>query len=138
MNVLRRAEKLKMGFGVLVDHPLFGLGPGVFRMTALNNRAIENLYMQLLVNHGMLGFMIALALGLLALQTFRRAIRKAKAFGLPDLSNYTAGFAIGYIAMLVFGISTNLLYGVFPWFFLGMAAACFHVSSHSRIAESSR
>jgi len=138
MNVLRRAEKLRMGFGILFDHPLFGIGPGVFRATILNDRAIENLYMQLLVNHGILGFAIAFVLGLLSLQTFRRAIRKAKAAGLSDLSNYTAAFAIAYIAMLVFGISTNLLYGVFPWFFLGMAAACFHVSLHGGMIEKSQ
>ena len=133
-NVIQRVDALKAGSDALATFPVFGVGPGVFR-TARWGSASENLFLQILVGYGIAGFIIASVLGLLVLKSFCLAANNAKKKQLPLLFNWTAAFTVSYIAMLVFGLTNDLLYNVTPWFIVAVGAACLHISKISTSSE---
>jgi len=120
------------------DHPVFGVGPGLFNTysreyslgvelrTIYENREAHNLYLGLAAETGTLGLL--LFLGALAV-TFRDLfmIRKKGRGIRPDLENIATSFILVLVAYLSTGLFLHFSYMRFFWLMFGLACAAAHI-----------
>jgi putative inorganic carbon (hco3(-)) transporter len=119
---------------VFADHPLVGVGPGMFNtyyreeaieagiLVAEGPRAAHNFYLQILAETGMLGAIAifgAVGATLRDLMQARRRLRAAR----PDLAALLGGLVAAIVTYLTTGIFLSLAYERYFWFLLALGAA---------------
>lgn len=126
-NIVRRFDYLKAGVGIFSDFPILGIGVENFPLfypayappgADISMRSPHNLYLQLLVETGVLGFAAMGAVFLVAFRFLRIAQGNHRASYASRMAVFLRGSLIGYLAASLF-IST-VIYEIF-WIIIGLA-----------------
>jgi putative inorganic carbon (hco3(-)) transporter len=134
-----RATSMIAAALVFADHPVLGVGPGMFRYYSREygnplglrflegDREAHSLYLGLAADHGLLGLLIFLAILYLTLRGLNRArLRWAQAQ--PLLASLTTSFFLALIAYMTTGIFLHLAYARYFGLILGLAGAAAHMA----------
>ncbi len=130
----RTTEVLAAGL-TMVDHPLLGVGPGLFpiyyeeyasevglRVLEGATRESHNLYFGIGAELGVIGLGIFLLIGLLAFQMIFKA-RRLSLHTRPDLERLTTPFGLSLMTYYVTGMFLHLSFARFFWLMLAVASA---------------
>lgn len=148
----RLAEMLAAGL-VFADHPLIGVGPGMFKYyypeySQLMGfrwhetpRYAHNLYLGIAAEHGVLGliaFMGILYVALRDLARWRRYWLDAR----PDLAHLLTGFLLAVVAFMTTGLFLSFAYVRYFWLVMALAGSAVYVArmaaEQSQAAEPER
>ncbi|MGH2521914.1 MAG: O-antigen ligase family protein, partial [Anaerolineales bacterium] len=127
---------------VFVDHPIVGVGPGMYRFyyqdyaeqvgirVLAANRQAHNLYLGLAAETGALGLItfgacVVVTLNHLAL--VRRRLKDTR----PDLANLASGMILVIITYLTTGLFLHFAYIRFFWLMMALAGAAAYVAQAS-------
>ena len=130
----RVTETLAAGL-VIVDHPIIGVGPGMFPVyyeqyaqvvgILIRNdaeRQAHNLYLGLGAEIGIPGLIVFLIIGFLTIRMLLAA-RRASIVRRPDLERLTTPFLLSLMTYYVTGLFLHLSFGRFYWLMLAVAGA---------------
>jgi putative inorganic carbon (hco3(-)) transporter len=124
-----REQLLKESFGLMLRHPLFGVGPGNFPAVTQEWRVAHNTYTELGAETGLPGLLLFLALLVVAIRRMSR-IRKLPGYATdPQIRLWASALSAaitGYAAGAMFA-STE--YNLFPYFIVGYICALYHIAS---------
>lgn len=124
---------------VFLDHPVIGVGPGMFRYYSAEygnrlgirmlqgNRESHSLYLDIAANHGLLGLICFLAIIYITLRDLIRA-RHRWLEEHPELANMATGLMLGIISYLTTGLFLHLAYARYFWLILALGAAASYVA----------
>lgn len=123
---------------VYVEHPVVGVGPGMFRFYSgevgnelgvkrlIGTRRAHSLYLEVLANTGTLGFV--LTMGIVAITIWQlRAIRLRLLKKDPEMANIVTGLALGILAYMTTGVFLHFAYIRYFWAVMGIAAAAIQI-----------
>lgn len=123
---------------VYVEHPVVGVGPGMFRFYSgevgnelgvkrlIGTRRAHSLYLEVLANTGTLGFV--LTMGIVAITIWQlRAIRLRLLKKDPEMANIATGLALGILAYMTTGVFLHFAYIRYFWAVMGIAAAAIQI-----------
>lgn len=130
----RTTEVLAAGLA-MVDHPVLGVGPGLFpiyyeeyasriglRVLEGETRESHNLYFGIGSELGIIGLVIFLIIGLLTFQMIIKA-RRLSLHARPDLERLTTPFGLALMTYYVTGMFLHLSFARFFWLMLAVASA---------------
>jgi O-antigen ligase len=141
----RATEMLAAGL-VFLDHPLVGVGPGMFPYyveeyaRGLNIRLLTTtreahmLYLGIAAEEGVLGLLCFMTILLI---TLRGLIRGHKRWRLsrPDLANMNASFMFVIIMYMTTGLFLHMSYLRYFWMMLALANVASYLASHVATSE---
>jgi O-antigen ligase len=125
---------------VFVDHPIVGVGPGLFRAhyreyaelvgvrVHTTERQAHNLYLGLAAETGLLGLVSFLAIVTVTLRGLGRA-RRPLVHTNPELAYILTGFLLAISSYLVTGIFLHFAFIRFFWLMLGLASAAVYIAN---------
>lgn len=134
----RTTEMMAAGL-VFLDHPLIGVGPGLFKFyyadyaeliglrTHAGARAAHDLYLEMAAESGVFGltfFLLTVFVTLLGLaRTRKRCLSRH-----PALANTATGFLLGIVSFLVTAVFLSLAFERYFWMLLALSGATIHIS----------
>ena len=144
-SMLSRATEGLAALLVFIDHPVIGVGPGMFRYyyqeyaeyvglrVLAADRQSHNLYLGLLAETGALGM---LCFGLVVYVTLRNLnnVRKRLATSHPEYANMATGFMLSIVAYLASGMFLHFAYIRYFWLLMALAGAASYIAK-SRVEE---
>jgi O-antigen ligase len=125
---------------VFVDHPIVGVGPGLFRAyygeyaelvgvrVHTTERQAHNLYLGLAAETGLLGLASFLTIVTVTLRGLGRARRRLIDTN-PGLAYILTGFLLAISSYLVTGIFLHFAFIRFFWIMLGLASAAVYIAN---------
>ena len=136
-----RSRLTEMGAAMLVfvDHPIVGVGPGMFSLhyqeyaeriglRVLNtNREAHSMFPDIAAENGALGLLSYLAIIYITFRGLTRA-RKKHAKSRPDLANMATALMLAVIAYLTTGLFLHLSYIRFFWVIMALAGSLIYVA----------
>jgi putative inorganic carbon (HCO3(-)) transporter len=144
-----RATEMTAAVRVWAEHPLLGVGPGVFELysreyagmgTALRalegNRRAHSLYLELAAEHGLIGLGCFLAMVGLTLRNLAR-VRRQTLYVRPDTACLATGFLLAIVAYLATGLFAHFSYVRYFWMMLALADAASLVALQRRVTNAS-
>ena len=127
---------------VFADHPVIGVGPGMFKYyaqeyannmldirTLTGTREAHSLYLGIVAENGALGLICFLAILYLTLRNLART-RQRWAQKRPELANMATGFMLAIISYMTTGIFLHLSYVRYFWLMLALAGAASYVAGN--------
>jgi O-antigen ligase len=142
-----RATAMLAAARVWADHPVLGVGPGMFNYYSRNYgkegglRALEgtreahSLYLEIAAESGTLGlaaFGAVMAVSLSLLARLRRQFLRSR----PFLANMAAGLFLALTAYLATGLFLHLSYARYFWLMLAVADSLAFVAARSAVSAS--
>jgi putative inorganic carbon (hco3(-)) transporter len=133
---------------VFVDHPLVGVGPGVFRYyyqdyaeivglrVQAADRQAHNLYLGMAAENGSLGIGCFLALVVTTMRGLAKTRRQLMQ-SQPELSFIATGFLLAIAAYLLTGIFLHFAYIRYFWLMLALADAVTYITMNQAPATTS-
>ncbi len=127
-----RVRLWKAGMKMIQDHPVTGVGPGNFVITARRYaqgemRAFQlsahNTYVSVAAETGIVGLAAFLLLAVLALRDSRKAIHAARAAGRRDLETYAIISEVCLLVVMATGVTMTVEGLKIFWFLLGLSLA---------------
>jgi putative inorganic carbon (HCO3(-)) transporter len=124
---------------VFADHPLVGVGPGMFKyyyrdyaevvgLRVLNaNRQAHSLFPGLAAEHGLLGLLCFLGILFVTMRNLART-RKRWLRRRPELANVATGFMLAIFAYLTTGLFLHFGYARFFWLIMALAGVVSYVA----------
>jgi putative inorganic carbon (HCO3(-)) transporter len=134
-----RATAMLAATLVFADHPIIGVGPGMFpyyyqeyaRSVALRwvvgNREAHNLYLGIAADNGILGLLCFLAILFVTLRKVANARKYWKTRN-PLYSDISTGYMLSVISYMATGIGLHFAYVRFFWLILGLAVVAGHLA----------
>ena len=132
-SIQGRITEMLAALYVFIDHPVVGVGPGMFRyemeeyskIVSLKNitvvREAHNLYLGVAAESGVLGFLSLM--GIIFYTLYR--LSKARSFWLKnnnsDLANLCTGFYLAIISYMTTGIFLHMSYIRYFWMIVALA-----------------
>lgn len=124
-----RERLLRESLGLMLRHPIFGVGPGNFPVVTQEWRVAHNTYTELGAETGLPGLFLFLALLVVAMRRMRR-VRKLPGYASdPEIRLWASALwaaITGYAAGAMFA-STE--YNLFPYFIVGYICALYQIAS---------
>jgi O-antigen ligase len=126
---------------VFVDHPVVGVGPGMFRYyyqdyaeyvglrVLMADRQAHELYLGVAAEDGALGLICFLLILFVSLRGLARA-RKRWLEERPELANLATGFLVAIISYLTTGLFLHFAYIRFFWLIMALASAAVMIAEH--------
>lgn len=120
LSTERRIMLVKAGWRMFVSKPVFGVGPGNFYWKSREFADIiagmsHNVYIGVLAELGIVGFLLFIGLIHLTLRDLRFVIKKAKQIQKPELLNFANSIQVGFIGFLISAIFLHAEYEKFFW-----------------------
>jgi len=129
-----RSTEMLAALMVFADHPVIGVGPGMFKFYSeeygnrINPGVLEgtreahSLFPDVAANHGILG-LVAFT-GIFAATLFELLrMRQRVAHSKPEMVSMLNGFALAIVTYLATGLFLHLSYARFLWLMLALAGA---------------
>lgn len=141
-----RMTEMTAAFQVFRDHPLLGVGPGMFKFYSeeysrligirqlVGTRQAHNLYLGVAADHGVLGFFSFFAIPvvmLFMLDNVRRRCRHSH----PEISALATGFFAAILVYLTTGLFLHFSYVRYFWMMLAMGGATVHIARRLNRSE---
>jgi len=129
-----------IGFDLLTQHPILGVGPGAFQEHYASfdyrwaegrrqmARDLHNLYLSTAVEHGLVGFVFFVAMLVWALIGLRRTVKRTRD---PTLAILAQGMLLGYGTFLIAVGTLPAISNKMLWVGLGLSAAIINVANRS-------
>ena len=148
-SILSRATEGLAALLVFIDHPVIGVGPGLFRFyyqdyaelvglrVLVADRQAHNLYLGLAAENGALGLMCFGAILFLTLRNLAHT-RKRWMHTQPELANMATGFMLAIVTYMTTGIFLHFAYVRYFWLMLALAGAASYVATLSGAPEAER
>jgi Lipid A core - O-antigen ligase and related enzymes len=139
-SITGRATEMLAAAMVFADHPIIGVGSGMFKYYAqeygntLNIRYLEedrrahSMYLEIAAENGALGLICFLAILYVMLRNLART-RKRWADERPELANMATSLMLAIIAYLMSGLFMHLSYMRYFWFMLALGEASSYMGS---------
>ncbi len=144
--VKRRIVEMLSAVNVFIDHPLVGVGPGMFKFYAEEYgneigtlrriegaRRAHSLFLEVAAENGGIGLALFLSLFFLALVGLTRA-RRLLLERDPELAGLVTGYLLALISYMATGIFLHLAYMRYFYLLLALTGAASYVAER-RIAE---
>jgi O-antigen ligase len=145
-NLRGRATEALAALLVFLDHPLVGVGPGMFpqnyqiyaaRIAATTTasrvdrgtREAHNLYTQIAAESGILGFACFMGILLVTLRDLRRA-RRRWLTRRPDIAHLATGFFLSIVGYMVSGLFLHLSFERYFWLLMALAGITAYLALH--------
>jgi len=131
---------------VFLDHPVIGVGPGLFRyyyeeyagLVGLRvkntERSAHDLYLQVAAEHGLLGLIALLATLYVTMRNLAR-VRKRWMIENPELSNMATAYMLSIVTYLTTGIFLHFAFIRYFWLIMALAAAAIYIAEQQALAE---
>ncbi len=129
-----RAVEMMAAALVFADHPLVGVGPGMFKYYYAEyavkaggsvepglTRQAHNLYLGIAADTGLLGLILFFAVVVMLFRSLARTRRRLLDKD-PAMANLAAGFILALVVYLVTGIGLHFAYVRFFWIIVALAA----------------
>ncbi|MCI0394836.1 MAG: O-antigen ligase family protein [Chloroflexi bacterium] len=141
-----RTAAMWAAFYVFLDHPLVGVGPGVFPyysrqyadrldMARLEEgREAHSLYLDLAAENGALGFIAFIGIVAVTLRDLWRT-RKRWLAERPELANMATAFLLAILAYLATGIFLHLSYLRYFWLIIALGSAAILVARNEETGQ---
>jgi O-antigen ligase len=149
-SLLSRATESLAAALVMADHPVVGVGPGMFPvfyeeyanvvgLLVRNDaeRQAHNLYLGLGAEIGIPGLIVFLIIGFLTMRMLLRA-RRASIVRRPDLERLATPFLLALFTYYVTGMFLHLSFGRFYWLMLAVAGAAAIITLREVAADADR
>jgi O-antigen ligase len=130
---------------VFLDHPVIGVGPGLFRyyyeeyaeLVGLRvkgqERSAHSLYLQVAAETGLLG-LVCLFITLYMTMRGLARVRKRWMADEPDLANMATGYMLSIVTYLTTGIFLHFAFIRYFWLIMALAAAVIYVAEQRALA----
>jgi putative inorganic carbon (HCO3(-)) transporter len=145
-NLRSRATETLAALLVFTDHPVIGVGPGMFplyyreyaeRLAAeavdtridQGNREAHNLYTDVAAETGVLGLACFMGILLITLRDLRRARIRWLATR-PDVAHLASAFFLAILAYMASGMFLHLSYERYFWLLVALAGVAAHLALH--------
>ena len=138
-----RSTEMIAAFMVFADHPLVGVGPGMFKYYSAEygeqinpgvlegTREAHSLYLGIAADHGLLGLLSFLAIIFVTLSILLRS-REQLARSRPELLNLVNAFILAIVSYLATGFFLHLSYARYLWLILAVAGAAGAIARESK------
>jgi O-antigen ligase len=139
-SMLSRATEGLAALLVFIDHPVVGVGPGMFRYfyqdyaefvglrVLAADRQAHNLYLGLLAETGALGMICFVLILYVTLRNLNRA-RKRVALSNPQLANMATAFMLAIIAYLASGLFLHFAFIRYFWLMMALGGAASYIAN---------
>jgi O-antigen ligase len=145
-NLRGRATEALAALLVFLDHPIVGVGPGMFpqnyqvyaaRIAASTTasrvdrgtREAHNLYTQIAAESGIIGFACFMGILLVTLRDLRRA-RRRWLHKRPDIAHLATGFFLSIVGYMVSGLFLHLSFERYFWLLMALASITAYLALH--------
>jgi O-antigen ligase len=137
-----RTTSMLTALQVFVDHPLVGVGTGMFKFYyqdyaqfigprwEVGTRAAHDLYVGLLAENGLFGFLSFIAIVLITMRMLAQT-RKSLIKSSPLFASIATGFIFSIVTYLGTGIGLHFGYYRFFWLIMALAFSAAHVTNES-------
>jgi putative inorganic carbon (hco3(-)) transporter len=137
-SILSRATEGLAALLVFIDHPVVGVGPGMFRYYYQNyadyvglrvlaaDRQAHNLYLGIMAETGTLGIICFLLIVYVTLRNLERT-RKRWAQSRPELANMATAFMLAIITYMASGLFLHFAYIRYFWLMMALAGAASYI-----------
>jgi O-antigen ligase len=134
---------------VFADHPLIGVGPGMFKYYAQEYgnegglkllegpRQAHNLYLGIAADMGAPGLLCFLGMVFVTLRSLARARNRCMGAD-PMLADMAAGFLLTIVTFLATGMSSNFSFTRYFWLMLGLATATASIPARAKLTDPRR
>jgi hypothetical protein len=141
-----RATEMLAAALVFVDHPVVGVGPGMFPhyveeyarglgiRLLTTNREAHNLFLGLAAEGGALGLLCFIGILLISLRDLFRGHRRLRLTH-PDLANMNASFMFVIVVYVATGMFLHMAYMRYFWMMLALANVASYLASHVAASE---
>jgi putative inorganic carbon (hco3(-)) transporter len=131
---------------VFLDHPVIGVGPGLFRYyyeeyAALvglrvkgTERSAHDLYLQVAAETGLLGLLFLLITLYVTMRGLDR-VRKRWMRDEPELSNMAVAYLLSIVTYLTTGIFLHFAFIRYFWLIMALAAATIYIAEQRALAK---
>ncbi|MBV5330056.1 MAG: O-antigen ligase family protein, partial [Chlorobium sp.] len=138
-SLYSRTILLERGLQVWMENPLLGVGLGNFGQAFIQGggkkqlykgpskeAVAHNMYLELLVETGLIGCLLFLSISLVSLVGFFRIDSSRYNGGSYKSMGY--GFTVSLLSMLLFGLTLSQGYNSILWYLLGMGMAAIRIN----------
>lgn len=136
---LSRLTEMGAAFYVFLDHPVLGVGPGLFPLyyqdyselvglRLLNeDRQAHNLYLSIMAENGLLGIA---CFGYIMWLTFRNLARVRKRWQReqPEIANMATAYMLALVTYLTTGLFLHFAFIRYFWLFVALAASVMYIA----------
>lgn len=126
IQIITRWELIQLGLSNFMSNPLLGIGLGVFPSLS-GGAIIHNTYVWVLVEMGVLGFIVLMSLVYHGARNYWVSIK-----GLPKDRALTIGLFAGYIGMLGVAIGIEAFYQRYFWLLLALSEVLYRVAKKEK------
>ena len=141
-SIRKRANETIAAFLVFSDHPILGVGRGLFPVYYGNyadevgissdaeSKQAHNLYTGMLAEVGIVGFLLFMAIFVVTFIDLERVRRRWKVRQ-PEYANMATAFALAIVAYLASGMFLHLSYERYLWILMALAASAAWIGMHA-------
>jgi putative inorganic carbon (HCO3(-)) transporter len=134
---------------VFLDHPVIGVGPGLFRYyyeeyagliglrVLAQERSAHDLYLQVAAENGLLGLLCLLITLYITMRNLAR-VRKRWMVDEPELSNMATAYMLSIVTYLTTGIFLHFAFIRYFWLIMALAAAVIYITEQRALADQKR
>lgn len=130
-----RLELLKRSIVLSAEHPLFGIGPGNFKVVDNGWAVAHNTYTELSAEAGVLALVFFLLAVRAAFKNIAEAKRSEKYQSDPDFRLFTQALFAGMTALMVGGCFASLEYNLYPFVMIGYTCVLARLARKSPLRE---
>ena len=124
-----RTQLLKDSLKLMAQHPIFGIGPGMFPAVTGEWRVVHNTYTELGAEAGVLTLVLFLALLITAGRRIRR-VRKLPGYTAdPDIRLWASALWAGLAGYAAGALFASTEYTLFPYFLVGYICALYQIAA---------
>jgi putative inorganic carbon (hco3(-)) transporter len=139
-SILSRATEGLAALLVFVDHPVIGVGPGLFRFyyqdyaefvglrVLAADRQAHDLYLGVAAETGALGLLCFMLILFVTLRNLDRA-RKRWAQSRPEIANMATAFMLAIVTYMTTGIFLHFAYLRFFWLMMALAGTASYIAT---------
>ena len=126
-----RLKLLKASIKLSLEHPLFGIGPGNFKVVDSGWTVAHNTYTELSAEGGVLALVFFLLALRAAFKNISIARRSERYQSDPDYRLFTQALFAGMTALIVGGCFASLEYNLFPFLMIGHTCVLVRLAGES-------
>jgi len=124
-----RTQLLKDSLKLMAQHPIFGVGPGMFPAVTGEWRVVHNTYTELGAESGVLALVLFLSLLITAGGRIRR-VRKLPGYAAdPDIRLWASALWAGLAGYAAGALFASTEYTLFPYFLVGYICALYQIAA---------
>jgi O-antigen ligase len=119
---------MDLSFNTMLDHPIFGVGPGNFGGYSGTWRVAHNTYTELGAEGGVPALLLFLMIVAKSLINLRRVEKSQAAKNDMEIQVFTGAMIASFAAYIFGAIFADTQYELFPYFMVSYTSALYHMA----------